>query len=89
MSPCVIQTKNQTKEPNHESKVQTRLHHALQLRQRRTANPETVASGSAENRSFWRWTPSGSIELSTINPNVLAEMELGREYYVDFTVAAC
>jgi len=57
--------------------------------EQQTLKLSPVTSGSAENRSFWRWTPSGSIELSTINPNVLAEMELGREYYVDFTVAAC
>lgn len=43
-----------------------------------------VQGGSDENKAFWQWTPSGSIELNLSNPD--AVFEFG-EYYVDFTKA--
>lgn len=43
-----------------------------------------VVSGSEENKSFWKYTPSGKIELNITEPG--AEFELG-EYYIDFTKA--
>lgn len=50
-----------------------------------TLNP--VISGSAENEKFYRYTPSGSITLSTVSMPAWVEFELGEEYYVDFTLA--
>jgi hypothetical protein len=47
---------------------------------------EPVVSGSQENESFFKWTPWGSIEIGTVNPNV--KFEVGQEYYVDFTKAS-
>lgn len=44
-----------------------------------------VTSGSKENEEFYKWTPSGNIILSTINPNAAEQFEVGREFYVDFT----
>jgi hypothetical protein len=49
---------------------------------------QAVASGSDENKTFWTYTPSGTIELSTINKDAAAQFEPGREYYIDFTEAA-
>lgn len=46
-----------------------------------------VTSGSEENKAFYEWTPSGSIDLGTINPVAAEQLELGKEYYVDFTPA--
>lgn len=46
-----------------------------------------VTSGSPENEKFYRYTPSGSIELSTVNAEAAKNFELGKEYYVDFTEA--
>ena len=40
-----------------------------------------------ENKAFWEATPSGSIELNINNPEAVKEYELGKEYYVDFTLA--
>jgi hypothetical protein len=40
-----------------------------------------------ENTRLWQATPSGSVELGTVNPEAWAEFELGREYYLDFTAA--
>ena len=46
-----------------------------------------VTSGSAENTSFYKWTPSGSIELGTVNPEAAKHFVPGRQFYVDFTDA--
>lgn len=43
-----------------------------------------VISGSAENESFFKWTPWGSIEIGTINMAAFAQFEQGAEFYVDF-----
>lgn len=40
-----------------------------------------------ENKEFWDYTPSGSIQLGTVNPAAWQMFELGGEYYVDFTPA--
>lgn len=46
---------------------------------------EVVTSGSEENDSFFRWTPSGSIVMSTVNQGAADDFEKGSSYYVDFT----
>lgn len=46
-----------------------------------------VTSGSSENESLFKWTPSGEIKLFTVNPAAAIQFELGAEYYVDFTKA--
>ncbi len=47
-----------------------------------------VTSGSEENKAFYASTPSGSIELSTINKAAGEQFKLNKEYYVDFTEAS-
>ena len=42
---------------------------------------------ASENAQFWRFTPTGKIELGTINPEAWKQFELGKEYYIDFTPA--
>ena len=44
-----------------------------------------VVSGSEENKNFWKYTPSGKLELTWLNPNV--EFKPGQEYYLDITPA--
>lgn len=51
-----------------------------------TLNP--VISGSAENAAFFKYTPSGKLELGTINPAAAAQLEVGKEYYLDIAPAA-
>ena len=46
-----------------------------------------VVGGSSENEQFYKYTPGGQIQLSTINDDAAAEFEIGKEYYVDFTLA--
>jgi len=41
-----------------------------------------VTSGSDENKRFWRWTPSGFVELSSV---LVDAFEPGKEYYLDFS----
>ncbi len=46
-----------------------------------------VTTGSPENESFYSLTPGGSIQLSIVSPDTAANFEVGKEYYVDFTLA--
>ena len=45
--------------------------------------------GSPEDHSFWAATPSGTIELNTLNPAAVDQFAavLGKSVYVDFTSA--
>lgn len=46
-----------------------------------------VTSGSPENDEFYKYTPGGVLEMSTINESAAAAFEVGKEYYLDFTPA--
>lgn len=46
-----------------------------------------VSSGSDENKAFFASTPSGTIELGTVNADAYSQFELGKEYYIDFSPA--
>jgi len=46
-----------------------------------------VMSDSDENKEFYKYKPSGSIELGTVNEAAAENFEIGKEYYVDFTKA--
>lgn len=48
---------------------------------------EPVVSGSAENESFFKFTPWGSFEVGTVNEKALEGMEVGREIYLDVSLA--
>lgn len=45
-----------------------------------------VTTGSKENTEFYKWTPSGKIELGTLNEQSAAMFEIGKEYFVDFSM---
>ena len=40
-----------------------------------------------ENTKFFNATACGEIKIGTVNPEVWQQLELGAEYYVDFTPA--
>lgn len=44
-----------------------------------------VTGDTPENKQFWKFTPSGHLELSYINPDVT--FVPGQEYYLDITPA--
>ena len=48
---------------------------------------EPVRDGSPENKEFFKWTPAGFIELQVVNPDAAKQFEIGKEFYVDFTLA--
>ena len=48
---------------------------------------EPVTSGSAENDSFYKWTPWGKLEMGTVNAEAAKQFEPGKTYYLDFTPA--
>jgi hypothetical protein len=41
---------------------------------------------NSENKLFWTATPSGSVQLAINNPRGAEVFEIGKEYYVDFTL---
>jgi len=43
-----------------------------------------VTSGSKENETFFKYTPSGSLEIGVTATDVF---EVGQEYYLDFNKA--
>lgn len=46
-----------------------------------------VINGSVENEQFYKYTPGGSLVLSTINEAAISQFSLGQEFYVDLTPA--
>lgn len=44
-----------------------------------------VVDGSAEDKSFWKWTPSGKLEFQCTNPDV--DFEPGKAYFLDISEA--
>lgn len=48
---------------------------------------QPVTSGSPDNEQFYKYTPSGRIELSTVNEAALGQFEPGKQFYIDFTEA--
>lgn len=38
-----------------------------------------------EDKSFWQYTPSGEIKLTTVNEAAVAQFTPGKKYYVDFS----
>lgn len=52
-----------------------------------TVKLQVVYDGSPENKKFFEASPSGSIDLGILNPEASKQFEIGKEYYVDFTLA--
>lgn len=52
-----------------------------------TVTLSAVTSGSEENKTFWKWTPSGEVKLFTVNEAAFAAFKIGALYYVDFIEA--
>lgn len=50
-------------------------------------NLQAVTSGSKENEQFWKYTPSGSMEMYITNPSAAGFFEKGKEYFLDFSRA--
>ena len=39
------------------------------------------------NKDWSKYTPQGEIKMSITNPAAVAQFELGKKYYIDFTPA--
>lgn len=46
-----------------------------------------VYNNSPENAVWSKYTPSGQIMMNITNPGAIAAFEIGKEYYIDFTLA--
>lgn len=40
-----------------------------------------------ENKTWSKWTPSGTLTLSITNPEAMAQFKVGEFYFLDFTPA--
>ncbi len=49
---------------------------------------QAVTTGSDENKTFWKYTPSGIIKMHIDNASALEVFKPGQEHYVDFSPAA-
>lgn len=67
------------------SRYETSLNGKEELR---TIHLSPVIDGSPENKDFFKWTPSGKIEIGILNEAAWKQLPLGREVYVDFTDAS-
>jgi hypothetical protein len=46
---------------------------------------EPVRTGSQENEQFYKYTPAGKVELTTINSDAARQFIPGCDYYIDIT----
>jgi len=46
-----------------------------------------VYSNVGENKEYWKYTPSGQLNLWSVNEKVKEAFIQGKEYYLDFTPA--
>lgn len=53
----------------------------------KTIKLEAVVNGSPENEAFFRWTPSGQLTLSCVNPKANEQFVEGGYYYLDISKA--
>ena len=42
-----------------------------------------VYEGSEENKAYWKATPAGSLSLSIVNPDSVAHLQPGTEFYLE------
>ena len=47
-----------------------------------------VGYGSEENKSFSKYTPSGSLEMTVTNPDLFGKIKSGDVFYLDFTAVS-
>lgn len=50
-----------------------------------TIEASPVMSGSEENKSFSKHTPSGSLKMRVTNENIFGLLQPGQEFYIDIT----
>lgn len=46
------------------------------------------AVAGEENKEWSKWTPAGQLTMTINNPAALAQFEVGRDYFLDFTPAS-
>lgn len=46
-----------------------------------------VTGDSPEDKEFYKWTPSGQVNLGLLNPAAAERFEVGKAYYLDITPA--
>lgn len=49
--------------------------------------PVGYSAENNENAAFWDASPTGKLELGTVNPAAWSQFELDHDYYLEFTPA--
>lgn len=52
-----------------------------------TEEVELMAVMGDDNKEWSKWTPSGSLKMQINNPDAIAQFEVGKDYFLDFTPA--
>lgn len=52
-----------------------------------TIKMSPVYSETGENKEFWKYTPGGELNFYTVNAKASAQIEQGKEYYIDISEA--
>ncbi|HDH1557710.1 TPA: hypothetical protein PIU59_002999 [Klebsiella quasipneumoniae subsp. similipneumoniae] len=50
-------------------------------------NLMAITTGSAENETWSKYTPSGQLQMVISNPAAFEQFELGKEYFIDIVLA--
>lgn len=48
-------------------------------------SPTYSTDPNSENKKFWDASPGGQLSLNCVNAEAVSALELGKEYYLDFT----
>lgn len=67
------------------TRCKMQCNYTKQLEDGQEVNLTPVTTGSEENDKFYKYTPGGELNLSTINRDII--FEPGKEYYVDISLA--
>lgn len=52
-----------------------------------TIKMAAVTTSNPENAEFFKWTPTGSLQMCIINPEVAKTFNPGDEFFLDFILA--
>lgn len=70
---------------SYETRLESNKPDAAELR---SVKLSVVYGDSEENKKYFKWTPSGSIQIGMLNPEAWKQFPLGAEVYVDFSLVS-
>lgn len=74
-------TRSEGTRPNAEGKYEKCIMSTI------SASPTYSTDPNSENKKFWDASPGGKFELNCVNEAAVAQLEIGKEYYIDISPA--